>query len=235
VTDLAERSAEPERMDDVSVGVGEMRGALADLDRLASFLGGWSASLAPLRRRLAGRAAARILDAGAGSGAMARALAADARRMGVRASVVAVDLHPAACRVAAETARGEPALRVVRADARRLPFADGAFDFSLASLFLHHFQGDDLRAILGEMRRVAREGVVVADLERSRPAYWGVWLASRLLARSPVTRHDGPLSVRRAFRRRDLEEWRTVEGLGGLRWRRALPFRWVAWAFGEGA
>lgn len=232
--DLAVRSAEPELMDDAAVGVAEMRGALADLDRLASLLGGWSSSLGPLRARLAGRKDVRILDVGAGSGAMARALAAEARRRGVRARIVATDLHPAACRVAGETARGEPALRVVRADALRLPFADDTFDFSFGSLFLHHFGGEELRAILREMRRVAGEGVVVADLERSRLAYWGVWLASRLLARSPVTRHDGPVSVRRAFRRQDLEEWRSVEGLGGLRWRRAIPFRWVAWTFEPG-
>jgi SAM-dependent methyltransferase len=229
--DLTVRSAEPERMDDGAVGVREMRGALADLDRLASFLGGWSASLGPLRARLAGRKRVRILDVGAGSGAMALALVRDARRRGVDARVVAVELHPAACRVAGETAQREAALRVVRADAQRLPFADGAFDFSFGSLFLHHFAGPELRAILGEMRRVASDGVVVADLERSRPAYWGVWLASRLLTRSPVTRHDGPLSVRRAFRREDLEEWTRVKGMGGLRWRRAVPFRWVAWTF----
>jgi SAM-dependent methyltransferase len=232
--DLAVRSVEPELMDDRAVGVAEMRGALADLDRLASFLGGWSASLGPLRARLAGRKRVRILDVGAGSGAMARAFAAEARRRGVRPRIVAADLHPAVCRVARETAAGESALRVVRADARRLPFADGSFDFSVGSLFLHHFRGEELRSILGEMRRVAGEGVVVADLERSRPAYWGVWLASRLLTRSPVTRHDGPLSVRRAFRREDLEDWRSVEGLGALQWRRALPFRWVAWTFEPG-
>ena len=227
--DLAVRSDDPERMDHADVDVAEMRRALADLDRLASFLGGWSSSFGPLRTRLVGRKQVRILDVGAGSGAMARALVGEARRRGVDARVVAADLHPSACRVAREVARREDALHVARADARRLPFADGAFDFSFGSLFLHHFDGEELRTILSEMRRVAREGVVVADLERSRPAYWGVWLASRLLTRSPVTRHDGPLSVRRAFRREDLEEWRRVKGLGGLRWRRALPFRWVAW------
>lgn len=229
--DLSRRCDDPERMDDAAVGVAEMRDALGDLDRLGALLGGWSASFAPLRRRLAGRRRARILDVGAGSGAMARTLAREALRRGVRADVVAVDLHPAVCRVAGEVARSEPALRVVRADARRLPFADASFDFSIGSLFLHHFAGEDLRAILGEMRRVAGEGVVIADLERSRLAYWGVWLASRVFTRSPVTRHDGPLSVRRAFRREDLEEWRRLDGLHGLRWRRAVPFRWVAWTF----
>jgi SAM-dependent methyltransferase len=130
--DLRVRSVETELMDDCAVGVAEMRGALADLDRLASFLGGWSASLGPLRDRLAGRKRVRILDVGAGSGAMARVLAVEARRLGVSARIVAADLHPAVCRVAGEGAAAEPAVRVVRADARRLPFADGSFDFSLS-------------------------------------------------------------------------------------------------------
>ena len=44
-------------------------------------------------------------------------------------------------------------LRVV-ADARALPFADRAVDWSLSSLFFHHFGAGDNRRILSEMRRV---------------------------------------------------------------------------------
>jgi SAM-dependent methyltransferase len=226
--DLARRASGPERMDDAGVGAGDLWGALRDLDRLSSLLGGWSVSLAPLLRRLVGRrSAARVLDLGAGSGAMARELCRRARRSGAEVRVVAVDSHPVTCRLARDAVGPDRRVLVVRADATRLPFADGAFDLAHASLVLHHL--DEPEAALREMRRVSREGFVVSDLERSRLAHGAVWLASRLLARSPLVRADGPMSVRRGFRRSDLERWRGAAGLERLAFRRRPPFRWLAW------
>ena len=37
------------------------------------------------------------------------------------------------------------------------------------------------------------------DLVRSRTAYALVWLMTRLFTRSAMSRHDGPLSVQRAY------------------------------------
>jgi hypothetical protein len=51
---------------------------------------------------------------------------------------------------------------------------------------------------LGEMRRVSRRGVVVNDLRRGWMPYALATVVVLALARSPVTRHDGVLSARRA-------------------------------------
>jgi hypothetical protein len=40
----------------------------------------------------------------------------------------------------------------------------------------------------------------VGDLTRSRLAFFATWLYARLTTRSRLTRHDAPLSVRRAYR-----------------------------------
>ena len=45
----------------------------------------------------------------------------------------------------------------------------------------------------------ARRAVIVNDLLRTRLAFGLVWLATRLLRCHPISRHDGPLSVRRAY------------------------------------
>jgi hypothetical protein len=49
------------------------------------------------------------------------------------------------------------------------------------------------------MRAAARIGVVVNDLLRTRLSWLLVVVATRLLARHAISRHDGPLSVRRAY------------------------------------
>jgi len=52
---------------------------------------------------------------------------------------------------------------VVRAQAEHLPFADDSFDAAMAVLTIHHWR--DLAAGLGELRRVARQRVVVVMYE----------------------------------------------------------------------
>jgi hypothetical protein len=67
---------------------------------------------------------------------------------------------------------------------------------------------------------------VVNDLIRGRHFWIGTWLIVHTLARSRFTRHDGPLSVRRAYSRRELgdllakanlEPVATVVGFAGHR------------------
>ena len=86
----------------------------------------------------------------------------------------------------------------MRADGGALPFGDGAFDVVICTLALHHFEPAGARALLRELRRVARIVPVVCDLRRSALAFAATWLWSRT-SRNRLTRHDAPLSVRRAY------------------------------------
>jgi SAM-dependent methyltransferase len=86
-------------------------------------------------------------------------------------SVVAVE-------PSAEMIRQRPpaAAPVIRASAARLPFVDRSFDASLAILTVHHWP-DKARG-LAEMRRVARERVVVLTWD---PEHAGFWLVQDYL------------------------------------------------------
>ena len=88
-----------------------------------------------------------------------------------------------------------------------------AFDVAHASLVLHHLDPDEAVALLRELRRVARHGIVVNDLVRGRLAWVGGWLLVHAIATSRYTRHDGPLSVRRAYSRREMGALLDAAGL----------------------
>jgi SAM-dependent methyltransferase len=68
--------------------------------------------------------------------------------------------------------RRAEAAPAIQASAEELPFADGAFDASMAVLTVHHWsdQGKGLR----ELRRVTRGPVVILTYD---PAFRGFWLA----------------------------------------------------------
>jgi hypothetical protein len=56
---------------------------------------------------------------------------------------------------------------------------------------------------LAEAQRVARVAVVINDLERTALHYRLAQL-NRIIDRSRISRHDGPVSVRRAYTCREL-------------------------------
>jgi SAM-dependent methyltransferase len=80
-------------------------------------------------------------------------------------SVVAVE--PSSVMIAQRPASAAPA---VQASAELLPFSDNAFDAALAILTVHHWS--DRRAGLAEMRRVARDRVVVLTWDPEHPGFW---------------------------------------------------------------
>jgi ubiquinone/menaquinone biosynthesis C-methylase UbiE len=231
--DFTRRLDATEWMDDPELPENAVREASRELDVINDRLGGFSATLHLLAVRLrALPGPVSVLDVGSGGGGCARLLARWGERNGVPVRVTALDLHPVACRIAAETAaRGR--ISVVRADGRRLPFADRAFHFAHCALFLHHFSDREILEVLAEMRRVSSDGVVVNDLERHPVAFHAIRVLARLFSKSPLVRHDGPVSVRRGFRAADVERWRASLG-SSLGHRRRWPFRIVAWAFADG-
>lgn len=199
----------------------DLAGNLADLRRVNRLLWGRRLSMRALEALLVGRAPRRapirLVDVGTGAADIPAAIVAAAARHHRTVTVVAVDSRPevldAAVRIDPSLAAPGPVtLRL--ADGRRLPFEDGAFDVAHASLVIHHLEPRDAVALLSEMRRVARLGIVVNDLLRSRRAYLGARLLVALTTRNRLTRHDAPLSVRRAYTEAELRALLSEAGVG---------------------
>lgn len=139
---------------------------------------------------------------------------AAARRIQLR--IVAVDVNPDVLEAAGEKTKARDEVRLVRADALALPFPDGTFDIVTCGLTLHHFSLEGGALALREIDRVAREAFVVNDIVRSWAGYAGAWLDTRLFARSRLARHDGPVSVLRAFTVPELRRMIALAGLDGV-------------------
>ncbi|GAC1437077.1 MAG: hypothetical protein NVSMB65_11270 [Chloroflexota bacterium] len=167
-----------------------------------------------------------VLDVAAGAGDVPRALVTWARRRGLSIAVTAVDLSPAVLAVARRRCATYPEITCRQADARALPWPDRAFDVVLCSLALHHFDPGEAEIVLRELARLARRGIVVPDLERSVLGYLGARVLS-LIWRSPLTRHDGPLSVRRSYTPTEARYLLQRAGLTRGRVTRHFPCRMV--------
>lgn len=235
---MKKRELTPELMDDANIDPREHRRALRGLSRL-NRLSRASVSVArAIQELLAARGIpashASLLDLASGGGDLLLGV----RRILGQASVskspekvttdVAVDISNTALEVLRERAEGHQlAVHRVRADvlAAPLPVGDAGVDVCMCSLFLHHLTRSDTLGVLREMARVARSGVVISDLARTRRGLLLAWCASRLMTRSRVVHVDSLKSVRAAWTRNELLELACEAGLHSAEVRAIWPQR----------
>jgi SAM-dependent methyltransferase len=210
-----ERAAGALELLDRPVAPAARAASLADIDRLNAWFRGYALTMSEIRRLAAAvprNRALVVLDVGGGHAAFAVRLVRWARRSGRAIRVVVVERDAETLAFARRACAAYPEISLVRADATALPVRAGAADVVAASLTLHHLEPDDAVAGLREMAAAGR-AVVVNDLLRTRFSLGLVWLATRLLCCHPISRHDGPLSVRRAYSSAELG---TLAGKAGI-------------------
>jgi SAM-dependent methyltransferase len=205
---------------------GETIQSLDDLRVANRYFGGARSILRPLGALLRSRppGTVRVLDVGCGSADVPRALAGWARRRAVPLQITAVDRDAVVVAQAALACRSWPEIRVVQADARRLPFADGGFHYVVSSMLLHYFGLAEASAILVQWRRLATRAVVVADVRR----HWFPCAAITVLgrvSRHPLFRAGHGLTVRRGFTPGELGRLGGQAGFMRVRVRCHVPFR----------
>jgi SAM-dependent methyltransferase len=215
-----------ELMDDATTPPKDMDEVLANLRTINALLGWTRYTVRQVSRhvRAQGLRSFSLLDIASGSADMPLAIARWARRQGIAARFVVTDVSPVIVSLEREQAAGAPEVTVERQNALALPYPDASFDFALCTLALHHFPPDAAVQVLRNMGRVARR-VLVFDLERSLLAYLGALALTRGLLMHPITRHDGPVSVRRAYSEPELREMAARAGLRDVKTRVHFPFR----------
>jgi SAM-dependent methyltransferase len=205
----------PELLDAAHHDRAELEQSLDQVAEVNALLGGRRAAWLAVRPFLDAARPTHVLDVGTGSADIPLDLVRRARSARLPIRITAADVHPQMQQIAAARTRHEPDITTAAGDALDLPWSDDSFDLVLLSMTLHHFEDADQMRALQEAARVARRAVIVNELERCRANWYGArFLALTRWRGNRLTRHDGPLSVLRAFTPGEL---RILAGAAGLR------------------
>lgn len=223
------RSLEPENIDQGTYTPAEYEGCLVELRRVNRWLGDTNVLHDLFLSEIAKRdvQSFSVLDVGAGSGELLRGTAKWSRQTNRRAFLVGLELNERSAMSILEESRDFPEIHSVRADGLRLPFTNGAFDYAIQSLTLHHFDDEGATEILREMGRVAARGIFIIDLHRSPMAYFFYTTVGKLLLHSRLLREDGALSILKSWKAEELKTLGRKAGLSNLKVQEHFPARLV--------
>ncbi len=135
-----------------------------------------------------------------------------ANRNRVSVTLTGIDLNPHSTRAAREFTPASSRIRFLTGDAFSTPF-DTPPTHIVSSLLTHHLFEPEIIQLLGWMEATAAQGWFINDLHRDPVPYHLYRFMAKLLRFHPFVQHDGPVSIRRAFRNADWQRMLYAAGL----------------------
>jgi SAM-dependent methyltransferase len=225
------RSSQPEMMDDPDIPIKLLHKNLGELDILNRYLGGHSISISGIKQLMTDRSKIyHIVDLGCGSGDVLKYIARWARSNKFQVKLTGIDRNPDAIQYLNKNCSDYPEISGIASDYKDFLETGPKIDIVHCSLFCHHLDDNELIELFSFLKIYARNGFVINDLQRSPIAYCSVWFLTRLLRGSDLSKHDGPVSVLRAFTRTELEKLLQTSGVIeiSIQWRWAFRYLVIA-------
>ncbi|OGU74872.1 MAG: hypothetical protein A2V93_04275 [Ignavibacteria bacterium RBG_16_34_14] len=210
------RSYQKEMMDDFSINNERIDIALQELRLINKFLGGNSVTKKGLKKiaaKIPSKSSIKILDAGGGASDILLSL------KGMNLKIFSADINK---HITKYVKHNSPEVEVVCADVLKLSFKQKQFDIVHLSLFLHHFNEKEIKEILYRLSGISKYGMIINDLQRSLFAFLGIKILTTLFSKSEFIKNDGPLSVKRGFKKNEL-----VRILDELKFNYEIKYKWA--------
>ncbi len=226
---MRQRHLIPEQMDNPGLGEREHFSALRGLQRLNrwTFLADlvWR-QIRSIADESPGRPLS-LLDIGTGSADLPAQLAERARIGALDLQVSACDISGQALRFAYDQCQKRGVeVELFELDIVRDPIPK-RYDIVLCTTFLHHLSQQESTAALFKMVQSTDRRLIVVDFIRSRWNLAQVWVATRLLSRSPIVHFDGPQSIRAAYTLDEMHQLASRLPLREYELRSSWPCRFV--------
>jgi SAM-dependent methyltransferase len=217
-----------EKMDLPQTVSRELEVDLENLQHLNRNFGAYSLMRYFLRRWFHSAGTVSVIDLCSGYGDIPRYTVDWCRKNNIYVQISAVDFQPATLEFAMRRSKSYPEISFIVSDIFDFAPTTPA-DFLFCSLALHHFADDAVIRLLQRIRTMAKQGILIADLERSDIGIVGIHLLTACIYREPMTRDDARLSIQRAFSFTEMREIAAKAGWSGFGHRRFPVCRQAIW------
>lgn len=228
-TDFTHRSNAAEIMDDLSCSGEVLNRTLKELDVINKWLGGNTVTTDGIEWLLKDHQNTRhltIADLGCGSGQMLKLLTQWGEKNKLQLSITGFDANKNIIAYAKQHLNGLTNVELTVLDIFSAEFKTFKFDIVTGTLFFHHIPSEELIELLRRLKNQVRIGIVINDIHRHWIAFHSIRLLTKLFSKSDMVKYDAPLSVLRAFSKKELINMLTEAGITDftIKWRWA--FRW---------
>jgi 2-polyprenyl-3-methyl-5-hydroxy-6-metoxy-1,4-benzoquinol methylase len=223
--DLSKRATEAEIMDNFSLPECEVVPVLKGLEKLNALFGGHK-TLTKALKQIPIKNGDHISDWGCGGGDTLRAIAKWAKTESLQIQLTGVDATASAVDFAQKQAASFKNINFILTDVMSSELLPNQFDIVFSSLFTHHFADDEWIALIQKMLACSKKAVIITDLHRHWLLYYAVIVIAHTFTKSKMARFDGPLSVRRSFKKPELVNLLHQSGLTNYKISWKWAFRW---------
>lgn len=231
--DFRTRSSELEIMDDLAYTGTLMDRTLFELEVINKWLGGNNVTIGGLKELLGNITSdsVTVADLGCGRGDMLRLIDSWAKKNNRHVNLIGVDANPYIVNAAKENLKLFPHIKFQTINIFSREFESQRFDVVIGTLFYHHFSNTELIQFFRQLKDQIKIGFVINDIHRHPLAYYSISLLTKLFSKSSMVKFDAPLSVRRAFTKKELLEILDSAGIEKFTIRWKWAFRWQVLVF----
>ena len=200
------RSDETELLDAPDIPKALLFKNLHELDILNRTLGGHAITIQGIKQLVTDKTKTyHVADLGCGSGDTMKYIADWAMTNGFKVKLTGVDMNADAIEFQQHHCKDYPEISGVVCDYHDFLKKGEIVDIIHCSLFCHHLKDDELSDLLEWVQLKAKTGFIINDLQRNWLAYYSVKVFTFLFNGSPLAKNDGPISVLRGFKKKELK------------------------------
>ncbi|WP_041237684.1 methyltransferase domain-containing protein [Gloeothece citriformis] len=173
-----------------------------------------------------------IYEIGSGGGDNLYAIYRWAKKQHIPLNLGGIDIKETCLKFAQETYQNLD-ISWHTSDYRKWDFQDKRPDITFNSLFCHHFTDEQLVEMLKWMKTNSKLGFFICDLHRHSLAYYSIKLLTQWISKNYLIKNDAPLSVRRGFKKKELEILLNKAGIESYKIKWQWAFRYVVIVFND--
>jgi len=209
-----------------------LRDALDKIASINQLLGGNKVTLDGVKKLINGKPKGeliRIIDIGCGNGDMLRTLADYARINGLNFKLKGIDANDFTINHARSLSVNYPSITYDCSNIFDDSVQDDSCDIMLCTLTLHHFRDEEIISLLEKFKKIAKLGIVINDLQRSKLSYRLFQALCFVFRLNDMSREDGLVSILRGFKRADMAKYTKQLKIksSSIKWKWAFRYQWI--------